>query len=219
MPEAEKSVKCKKRPHTMINEKMNTKKIKYMQPTRITFHTKQLQSLTTNCFCKSRLDNLDFPMSISPNQSVLVNELKSKFEAVGERFDSLFERLKGNNLGNSSPKPVVSNSESQIIYNQISEVLEQWTGRHSQNYYELKHIFQSLNAFAKDQYQGDGLNLVLKRARMSWQPAKRLGTLFVSLLCLVISVILVSVSTHQKFHFGPPDHFGEVADWECEDQL
>ena len=108
--------------------------------------------------------DIDFPMSIRPNQSVLVNELKSKFEAIEERFDSLFERLKGSNLGNSSPKPVVSNSESQIIYNQISEVLEQWTGRHSQNYYELKHIFQLLNAFAKDQYQGDGLNLVLKRA-------------------------------------------------------
>ena len=106
--------------------------------------------------------DIDFPMSIRPNQSVLVNELKSKFEAIDERFDSLFERLKGNNLGNSSPKPAFSNSESQIIYNQISEVLEQWTGRHSQNYYELKHIFQLLNAFAKDQYQGDGLNLVLK---------------------------------------------------------
>ena len=79
----------------------------------------------------------------------------------------LFERLNGNgnNLGNSSPKPVISNSESQIIYKQISEVLEQWTGRHTQNYYELKHIFQLLNAFAKDQYQGDELNLVLKRAR------------------------------------------------------
>ena len=109
--------------------------------------------------------DIDFPMSIRPNQSVLVNELKSKFEAIDERFDSLFEQSKDNKLGNSSPKPVFSNSESQIIYNQILEVLEQWTGRHSQNYYKLKHIFQLLNAFAKNQYQGDGLNLVLKRAR------------------------------------------------------
>ena len=71
----------------------------------------------------------------------------------------------GNNLDNSSPKPVVSSSEFRVIYDQISEVLEQWTGRHTQNYYELKHIFQLLNAFAKDQYHGEGLNLVLKRAR------------------------------------------------------
>ena len=101
--------------------------------------------------------NIDFPMTIRPNQSVLVNELKSKFEAIDQRFDTLFERLNGNgnNLGNSSPKPVISNSESQIIYNQIWEVLEQWTGRHTQNYYELKHIFQLLNVFVKDQYQGD----------------------------------------------------------------
>ena len=32
--------------------------------------------------------NIDFPMTIRPNQSVLVNELKSKFEAIDERFDT-----------------------------------------------------------------------------------------------------------------------------------
>ena len=80
--------------------------------------------------------NIDFPMTIRPNQSVLVNELKSKFDAIDQRFDTVFGRLNGNgnNLGDSSPKPVISNSESQIIYNQIWEVLEQWTGRHTQNY-------------------------------------------------------------------------------------
>ena len=111
--------------------------------------------------------NIDLPMTIHPNHSVLVNELKSKFEAIDQHFDTLFEHLNGNgkNLGNSSPKPMISNSESQVIYNQISEVLEQWTGRHTQNYYKLKHIFQLLNVFAKAQYQGDGLNLVLKRAK------------------------------------------------------
>ena len=114
---------------------------------------------------------------------------------------------------------MISNSESQIIYKQTSEVLEQWTGRHTQNYYELKHIFQLLNAFTKDQYQGDGLILSLKELGRSWQPVKRLGTLFISLLCLVISVTLVSVLICQKFHFAPQDRFGEVADWACEDQL
>ena len=111
--------------------------------------------------------NIHFPMTIRHNQSVLVNELKSKFEAIDQRFDTLFECLNGNgnNLGNSSPKPVISNSESQVINNQILEVLEQWTGRHTQNYYKLKYIFQFLNVFAKDQYQRDGINLVLKRAR------------------------------------------------------
>ena len=111
--------------------------------------------------------NIDFSMTIRPNQSVLVNELKSEFEAINQRFDTLFEHLNGNgnNLGNSSPKPVISNSEPQIIYNQISEGLKQWTGRHTQNYYELKQIFQLLNVFGKDQYKGDGLNFVLKSAR------------------------------------------------------
>ena len=53
----------------------------------------------------------------------------------------------------------------------------------------------------------------------SWQPAKRLGTLFVNQLFLAIFVILAFVLTHQKFHFAPPDHFGEVADLECGVQL
>lgn len=53
----------------------------------------------------------------------------------------------------------------------------------------------------------------------SWQPAKRLGTLFVNLLFLVTFVTLVFVSTRQKFLFVPPDHFGEVLDLECVVQL
>ena len=63
------------------------------------------------------------------------------------------------------------------------------------------------------------LILSLKELGRSLQPVKRLGTFFVSLLCLVISVILVSVLIRQKFHFAPPDHFGEVADLACEVQL
>ena len=63
------------------------------------------------------------------------------------------------------------------------------------------------------------LILSLKELGRSWQPVKHLGTLFTSLLCLVISMTLVSVSICQKFPFTPPDRFGEVADWACEDQL
>ena len=54
----------------------------------------------------------------------------------------------------------------------------------------------------------------------SWLLVKRLGTFrFVSLLFLAISVTLGFVLIRQKFHFVPPDHFGEVADLECGVQL
>ena len=72
-----------------------------------------------------------------------------------------------NNNGNVGPVPntVVSNSESQVICNQISEVLEQWSGRCMQNYFELKHISQLLKTFSEERYLGNGPNLVLQRAR------------------------------------------------------
>ena len=64
----------------------------------------------------------------------------------------------------------------------------------------------------------DSISFVRELER-SWRPAKRLGTLFVSLLFLVISVIFSFVLTYQKFHFTLPDHFREVADLECRVQL
>ena len=72
-----------------------------------------------------------------------------------------------NNSGNLNPPPktVTPDSDSQVICKQISDVLEQWTGRHTQNYFELKHIFQLWNAFSAERYHGNGLNLVLQRAR------------------------------------------------------
>ena len=152
---------------------------------------------------------------------MLVEELKSKFEGIDRHFHTLFEHLNDNSNFNANPVPksVTPNPDAQIICRQISEVLQQWTGRHTQNYFELKHISQLLNAFAEDHYQGNGLCLVLQELERSWQPAKRLGTLFVNLLFLAIFVILGFVLTHQKFHFAPPDHFGEVADLECGAQL
>ena len=121
--------------------------------------------------------NLDFPMAICPNQSLLVEELKSKFEGIDRRFYTLFERLNDNSNFNANtvPKPATPNPTAHIICRQISKVLQQWTGRHTQNYFELKHISQLLNAFAEDCYQGNGLRLILQRARevlaaskMSW---------------------------------------------------
>ena len=50
-------------------------------------------------------------------------------------------------------------------------------------------------------------------------PARRHGTLCVKLLFLVIFATLGSVLTLQKFHFVPPDHFGEDVDLACEVQL
>ena len=80
-------------------------------------------------------ENLDFPMAIRPNQSLLVEELKSKFEGIDRRFDTLFEHLNDNNNFNANPVPksVTPNPDAQIICRQISEVLQQWTGRHTQN--------------------------------------------------------------------------------------
>ena len=63
-----------------------------------------------------------------------------------------------------APKTLISNSESQIICKQISEVLKQWFGRRTQNYFELKHVFWLLNTFSEERYHGNGLNLVLQRA-------------------------------------------------------
>ena len=112
-----------------------------------------------------------FPLTICPNQSLLVEELKSKFENVDRHFDSLFERI--NNNGSAAPVPnSMSNTESQLICNQISEVLEQWSGRRTQNYFELKHISQLLKAFSEECYHGNGLNLVLQRAREVFAASK-----------------------------------------------
>ena len=49
--------------------------------------------------------NLDFPMAIRPNQSFLVEELKSKFEGIDRRFDTLFECLNDNSNFNANPVP------------------------------------------------------------------------------------------------------------------
>ena len=96
-----------------------------------------------------------------------MEQLKSKFEAIDRHFDTLFEYMNddGNIFETPVPKPVIPKSDSQVIYKQISDVIEQWTGRDTENYFELKHISQLLNAFSEDLYQGNGLGLVLPRAR------------------------------------------------------
>ena len=93
-------------------------------------------------------EQVGFPLTIRPNQSLLVEELKSKFENIDRRFDSLFERMNNDGNLNQQPKTVAPDPDSQVICKQISEVLDQWTGRRTQNYFELKHIFQLLNAFS-----------------------------------------------------------------------
>ena len=149
-----------------------------------------------------------FPLTIRPNQSLLVEELKSKFENIDRRFDSLFEHMNINGNVNPPPKTVASNSDSQVICKQISDVLEQWTGRRTQNYFELKHIFQLLNAFCEERYRGNGLNLVLQRAREVLAASKTSWNF----------VRKATVSGDQKFPFFPPDHFGEAIDLGCEVQ-
>ena len=56
-----------------------------------------------------------FPITIRPNQSLLVEELKSKFENVDHRFDSLFERMNNSENLNPPPKTVAPDSDSQVI--------------------------------------------------------------------------------------------------------
>ena len=63
-----------------------------------------------------------FPLTIRPNQSLLVEELKSKFENIDRRFDSLFEHINNNGNVDPPPKTVVSNPDSQVICKQISDV-------------------------------------------------------------------------------------------------
>ena len=155
-----------------------------------------------------------FPLTIRPNQSLLVEELKSKFENIDRRFDSLFEGI--NNNGSAAPVPnSMSNTESQLICNQISEVLEQWSGRRTQNYFELKHISQLLKAFLKNIIMEMASTWYYRELGKSLLPVKRHGTLSGKPLFLAI---LGSVLTPQKFPFVHLDHFGEAVDLGCEVQ-
>ena len=69
--------------------------------------------------------NIDFPMAIRPNQFLLVEKLKPKFEAIDRCLDTLFKRMNDNRniFENPAPKPVIPNSDSQVIYKQVSDVL------------------------------------------------------------------------------------------------
>ena len=83
----------------------------------------------------------------------------------------------------------------------------------------MKHIFQLLNTFSAECYHGNGLNLVLQRAREVLAARKRSWNFVRKATVLVIFATLGSVLTLQKFHFVPPDHFGEDADLACKVQL
>ena len=56
-----------------------------------------------------------FPLTIRPKQSLLVEELKSNFENIDRRFDSLFERMNNDGNLNQQPKTVAPDSDSQVI--------------------------------------------------------------------------------------------------------
>ena len=63
----------------------------------------------------------DFPLTIRPNQSLLVEELKSKFEDIDRRFDTLFERM--NNNGNAVNSPVPKTDFKLILNLFVSKFL------------------------------------------------------------------------------------------------
>ena len=58
-----------------------------------------------------------------------------------------------------------SSSELDVLYRQISECLDQWPARKSQNYFELKHHFELLHVLRNENYKGEAYALISKRAK------------------------------------------------------
>ena len=70
---------------------------------------------------------------------------------------------------NTDKQPAVSSpdssSELDVLYHQISECLEHWPAKKSQNYFELKHHFQLLHILKNENYKGEAFSFISKRAK------------------------------------------------------
>ena len=81
-------------------------------------------------------------------------------------------RNQANTYLNQNPKSVAekqpagpiseSSKELDVLYRQISECLEQWPAKKSQNYFELKHHFDLLHILRNEQYKGKAFAFILK---------------------------------------------------------
>ena len=85
-------------------------------------------------------------MPLPPHQSTLLNELSSRLSNNDKKFEHLFDYLNQKSITEKQPTSFVSESSSEldVLYCQMSECLEQWPARKSQNYFELKHHFELL---------------------------------------------------------------------------
>ena len=105
-------------------------------------------------------------MPLPPHQSTLLNELSSRFSNIDKKFEHLFECL--GQKGFTDNQPAVSSpdfsSELDVLYHQISECLEHWPTKKSQNYFELKHHFQLLHILKNEHYKGEAFSIISKRA-------------------------------------------------------
>ena len=106
-------------------------------------------------------------MSLPPHQTTLLDELSSRFSNIDKKFEHLFECLNQKNISEKQPVSSVSDSPSEldVLYRQISECLEQWPARKSQNYFELKHHFELLHVLRNENYKGEAFALISKRAK------------------------------------------------------
>ena len=106
-------------------------------------------------------------MSLPPHQTTLLDELSSRFSNIDKKFEHLFECLNQKNISEKQPVNSISDSSSEldVLYRQISECLEQWPARKSQNYFELKHHFELLHVLRNENYKGEAFALISNRAK------------------------------------------------------
>ena len=156
-------------------------------------------------------------MPLPPHQTTFLTELSSKFSNIDKKFEHLFEYLNQKNITEKQSNNSISNSSSKldVLYRQISECLEQWPAKKSQNYFELKHHFELLYILRNENYKGEAVAFISKRAKKFSPLVKPLGVLLKSQLFLVICVSLVTVLTLPKFLSFRHALFDVVQDWEC----
>ena len=84
-----------------------------------------------------------------------------------QNFLILFEYLNQKNITEKQSNNSISNSSSEldVLYLQISECLEQWPAKKSQNYFELKHHFELLHILRNENYKGEAVAFISKRAK------------------------------------------------------
>ena len=106
-------------------------------------------------------------MPLPPHQTTLLTELSSKFANIDKKFEHLFEYLSQKNITEKQSNNSISNSSSDldVLYRQISECLEQWPAKKSQNYFELKHHFELLHILRNENYKGEAVAFISKRAK------------------------------------------------------